>query len=1006
MELTALFARVNKTRFIDNAHSLIKTYLEQTASIKNSRLHIRKFYEYFEVYSSSGQNIENEEYSLKPKINEIVKKINSELNEEERMVFFLSFLELIKLDKKIESEELHFAELLSIEMHISRNDYKNSLVFILCDDSEINLEDNQDFLLISSKKNDGFDELEGSWIEQNRPHEKEKKLFLIKENLEGNILILRLQGTNYLVGRYFGDQGITLNNKRYLPGKFFLIGQFDQLKTGNDIRLTYQEIIAGFKIILPHTALRFVGEKVSTRAKGKIIRISPFNFCEEPGNMVVILCNNSTESKNISLLLAGQVPLSTGKIMLNGYNIHSDRYRVHKMIGLVPKENIFDENISIYENFSFSARLSFPGYSAAKISQLANQTISNLGLREICHIPIKKIKSGMTYEYLCILVNTGVEIIRDPFVLILDLPLEKLNSTNAEEFCQIIKSESIKGKLVFVTSTNPGSCIFKKTDRMWIFDNGGYMIYRGLASNALQYFRNSGNNLVSENEMCPVCGNINADQLYQVIHSKVIDDQGKTTHFRKKTPEEWYKLYQIKIESTEQNIESRKVIPTYSSSIPNVNLQFLAYLNKHFRSFFSNPLRSLMILTGGLLLTFLISGLLRYDWSGSFLFSRHEYLPLLFFLNTIICFITGSAIGVQFTLDDKLHIAYDHFKNYSFFSYLNVKYLLLFALAVVFSFLFTWITDYVSGISGLFIYNWLIYFSTFFIGGSIGIFFGYISRHLRNAISVTLILLILNILFSGYILPFNSLPKQLSSQKYVPAFAEIIPGRWAYEALVVQQVKDNSFQKRFFKAEQTISDLTFKTSVVIPRLQEEIFNYHNDESKPLKLGLFYKELTEINTRYPDIFQFEFLQELNKPEISSEVFMELEDYMRYIQFQLYEKLQEKLSERNELRQSIKDSLGTDNYNSFMNNNFNTPLLLFVSAKKPGKNFVEYQEEIVQTDDLIYKLPDNNFGRAHFFAPQKLMNGYYYDTTYFNLFVLWLEIFVIYILTLIFRRKQII
>jgi hypothetical protein len=250
------------------------------------------------------------------------------------------------------------------------------------------------------------------------------------------------------------------------------------------------------------------------------------------------------------------------------------------------------------------------------------------------------------------------------------------------------------------------------------------------------------------------------------------------------------------------------------------------------------------------------------------------------------------------------------------------------------------------------------------------------------------------------------LPKQLSSQKYVPAFAEVFPGRWAYEALVVQQVKDNNYQKNLFKAEQTISDLTFKTNVVIPRLQEEIFNYHSDESKSLKLSLFYKELTDINSRYPDIFQFEFLNELNKAEISSEVFLELEDYMRYIQFQLYEKLQEKLTERNELRQGIRDSVGTENYNGFINTNNNTPLLMFVSAKKPGKNFIENEKEIIQTDDPIYRLPDNNFGRAHFFAPQKLMNGYYYDTTYFNLFILWLEIFVIYILTLIMRLKRII
>lgn len=1006
MELIALFARVNKTRFIDNAHSLIKTYLEQTATIKNSRLHIRRFYEYFELFSGSDQNQPIDLNSLKLKINAIVQKINSELNEEERIVFFLSFLELIKLDKRVETEELQFAEILSVELHISRKDYKNSLIFILSEQTDNSLEENQDFLLISAQKNNNSDELEGSWIEQNRPRNQERKMYLIRESLEGEVLILRLHGSHFIVGRYFGNEALLLNNRKYLPGNFFLIGQFDQLKIGSEVKLSYQEIIAGFRSGYPHSLLKFTGDNVSTKASGNIIRIAPFNFCEEPGHLVLVLCNNSIESKNLSLLLTGQIPLSSGKICLNGHNIYSDRYRVHKMIGLVPRENIFDENVSIYENLRFSARLSFPGYSEQKVGQIVNQTIQSFGLTEFSHVPIRKINHGMPSEYLKILINTSIEIIRDPFILVLDIPLEKLNSTNAEEFCNILKTESNKGKLIFVTSTNAGNCILKKIDRMWIFDSGGYIIYRGLAGNVLNYFQNAGNNLAAESDVCPICGNLNADQLYQIIHAKVIDNQGKITHSRRISPEEWYNIYKRKVEAGESPSESRKVIPSYASSIPNVNLQFSAYLKKHFLSLISNPRKYLMVLTGGLIIAFLTAGLLRYDWSDNYQFSQHEFLPLLFFLNTIICFVTGAVIGLNFTLDDKIHLAYDHFKNYSFFSYLNVKYLLLTIQSLIFSLLFTYITDSISGISSLFLVNWLIYFSTFFIGGSIGLFLGYIGYQLRNSIFITAILLVLNVLFSGYILPYNSLPKQLASDKYVPAFAEIFPGRWAYEALIVRQAKDNKYQKMLFQVEQQISDLTFKTNVLIPKLQEQLYNSKQSSSKPLNFRIFYKDLKEINNRYPEIYPFEFLEELNEVTIKEYVITELEEYMRFIQFQLYEKLEVSLDRKNKLRNSLKDSLGQENYTKLLKSNFNVPLQMYVSAKKPGRNFIETDGEIIQTDEPIYRLPDNNFGRSHFFAPQKLMNGFYYDTTYFNLFALWLEIFLVYLSTLILRKKTVI
>lgn len=1005
MELIALFARVNKTRFIDNAHSLLKTYLDQTSSIKNSRLHIRRFYEYFELFSFAEQSIKNDEPALKQNINEIVKKINSELNEEERIVFFLSFLELIKLDKKIETEELHFADLLSNELHISKKDYKNSLIFILCEETKGVPDENQDFLIISSQKENGFDELEGTWIEENRPREKEGKTYVIKEDMEGEMLVLRLQGTHFFVGRYFGSQPVLLNSRKFLPGNFFLIGQFDQLKVAQEVKLSYQDISSGFRSVFPHTSLKLVGQNVSTRATNGQHKFAPFSFCEEAGNVVAILCNNSSESRNISLLLSGQLPLATGKICLNGYNITSEKYRVHKLIGLVPRENIFDENISIYDNFWFSARLSFPGYSENRIAQLVEQTIVNLRLKEFCRTPIRKINNGMPSEYLKILINTGVEIIRDPFILILDLPLEKLNSTNAEEFCHFIKSESNKGKLIFITSINPGNCILKKTDRIWIFDHGGFIIYRGLAGNVLNYFRNSGNNLIAESDVCPVCGNLNADQLYQIIHSRIIDKTGKTTHNRKVNPEDWYKLYLKKIEGIETRPESRKVIPSYASSIPDVSIQFLAYIRKFALSFISNPKKSLLTLTGGLLIAFLTAGLLRYDWTNNYSFSKNEFLPLLFFLNTIVCFVTGTIIGLQFTLEDKVQLSHDHFKNLSFFSYLNVKYLLLAFLSFIFSTLFTYISDVISGINGLLLLNWLIYFSIFFIGGSIGLFLGYISLYLRNAIFITTILLVLNMLFSGYMLPYNSLPKQIASVKYVPAFAEVFPGRWAYEALVVQQAKDNLFQKEIFLAEQKVSDLTFKSNVLVPKLQEKLYNSTQNPGKPVNYNVYYNALTEISTRYPEIFPFEFIDSLTNKEVDAFIIEELEEYMRFVQFQLYEHLDAAIKNKNKLSLNLKDSLGTEKFSKLQNENLNIPLLSYVSSKKGSKNFIEENGEIVQTNDPIFRLPDNNFGRSHFFAPQKLMNKYYYDTTYFNLFVLWFEIFLVYTLTLVFRRRSI-
>lgn len=1002
MELIALFARVNNTRFIDNAHALVKTYLEQMAFNFNSRLHIRKLYEYFDQYSAKTIEDKPLELSLEDQISLISKKIIVELNEEERTILFLSFLELIKLDKKVETDEIHFAETLASQLDIPKNDYHNSLLFILCDSYE-SIAAGDDFLIISGNQANSLDELEGSWIEENRPQEKEKKLHLYKTGLTGEFIILKFQGTPFLAGRYFGKSTFWLNNKKIQKEKFFLLNQFDQIKVDNALLFNFQEVITSFKNNNPLASLKFTGTNISTSKKANNPGIAPFSFYEELENVVMIICNDSNESNNIVKLLSGQSKLASGSIYLNGYNIVKEPYRVHKMIGLVPKEPLFDSNISIYRNLWFSARLAFPHYQESKLRQIVNSTIQNINLQEFCNIPIKKIKNGVSSEFLRALINLGIEIIRDPFILIMDLPLEKLSPSNAEDFCSILKNESYHGKLIMFTSVSPSACVMMKTDRLWIFDNEGYIIYRGLASNTLDYFRSAGNQVISQDHLCPTCGNINIEQIYQLIHAKNFDKHGKFLGKRKVTPEDWYHLYKGKIEKTEMRPESRKVIPSFAPSIPNINIQFFSYLKREFHSLVSDPRSMIFNLTGGLALAFLIAGLLRYDWTGNFIFSKHQFLPLLFYLNSTLCFAVGIIWGISTSFEEKKRIAYDHFKNYNFFSFLNVKYVFLILFSFIFSCAFTAITNYISGIEDMYLGFWLIYSSTVIIGGSIGLFLGYTSLSVKHSLSVLLIIFLINVLLSGYIIPFNELPKQISSDKYVPAFAEIIPARWTYEALVVREVNDNPYQKKLYDIEQKISDLTFKTNVLLPKFQDLVLSIENKSIKATKLPFISKVLAELSTHYPGIYPFEFNDKLSEQKVSPEVISELEDYLRYVQIQLYEELNLVFEKRNKIKENLKDSLGAGEYSRYLDTYYNPSLSMFVSGKKPGKNYLDTNNEIIQLDDPVFKLPDNNYGRAHFYAPQKLMNGYLYNTTYFNLFVLGLEIFLIYLSTLILWSK---
>jgi len=56
-------------------------------------------------------------------------------------------------------------------------------------------------------------------------------------------------------------------------------------------------------------------------------------------------------------------------------------------------------------------------------------------------------------------------------------------------------------------------------------------------------------------------------------------------------------------------------------------------------------------------------------------------------------------------------------------------------------------------------------------------------------------------------------------------------------------------------------------------------------------------------------------------------------------------------------------------------------------------------LVKIMNPIFHVPESNLGRAHFFSPVKLFNKFYYETIWFNMFIIWVFVFVAYIFVLL-------
>ena len=176
-------------------------------------------------------------------------------------------------------------------------------------------------------------------------------------------------------------------------------------------------------------------------------------------------------------------------MLINGIGIYSGDPGIEGIIGHVSQDDLLIEELSVYQNLYYNAKLCFDNYSEEQLVEVVETVLKNLGLFEIKDIQVgsplnKKISGGQRKR-----LNIALELIREPAVLFLDEPTSGLSSRDSENILDLLKELSFKGKLIFVVIHQPSSDIFKMFDRLLILDTGGYLIFNGNPVDSIEYFK-------------------------------------------------------------------------------------------------------------------------------------------------------------------------------------------------------------------------------------------------------------------------------------------------------------------------------------------------------------------------------------------------------------------------------------------------------------------------------------------------------------------------------------
>jgi ABC-type multidrug transport system ATPase subunit len=994
--LMQLFAIIAKPQSNDkDRRGVVELFLKR---LLNQELVKKYLTTYDERYEEARKKLEKSsterrEGAIAIRIRKLCKEINEQgqLDQEQRIVVVIQVLEFCKSGgQEVSPLELGFISTLAEGLNITPTEYEFIESFVLNAFTKIPL--TSDLLIIN-----GIKKFE---------HKEAKHAY--KDLLKGHIWILFVPSVNKYFVRFIGSGELSMNGQLLLEDKVYPFSQGSSIKGYKITPIYYWDVTMQF-LKEEFKASRVVYEvnNLEYRFKNGTVGIHHMSFKEESGRMVGIMGASGAGKSTLLGVLNGVCDPYDGEVLINGISIHKEKEKIKGLIGYVSQDDLLIEELTVFENLYYNAKLCFDNLTEEEIITRVDGVLKNLGLYEIRNIQVgsplnKKISGGQRKR-----LNISLELIREPAIMFLDEPTSGLSSRDSENILDLLKELARKGKLLFIVIHQPSSEIFKMFDKLIILDTGGYLIYNGNPVDSIEYFKRKIEQANYNESECYVCGNVNPEQIFNIVETKVFTESGQPTETRRISPADWSNLY--KEEKKEDKREPGGTIPEINFKTPNKLKQFIVFTKRDVLSKIADTQYLIITLLEAPILAFFLAFLIRYfDESiknPHYTLYDNSNLPIYIFMSVIVAIFMGLTVSAEEIIKDRKILKREAFLNLSWNSYLMSKVFVQFAISAIQAFTFVLIGNGITQIKGMMFEYWLVLFSCWAGANMLGLV---ISDSFKAVVTIYILipfLVIPQIILSGVMVKFEKLNPDISSPVSIPIYGEFITARWGYEALAVQQFIYNDYEQPFYLFEKEMSKAVFKKDYWNVELKGALDDIINDLDRGVKdkefsdnLLLVSNEIKKQLVLTPEI-KFAFTDQLTSDKITAEIANAAISYVESVR-KFYVNLYNDASDRKE---ALKSRLAGENLQKFLklrDSYFNKSLEEFVKDKNETAKVIVYKGELVQKLDPIFMDSKHKLLRAHFYAPEKQIFGMKVDTYAVNVFVLWIMTFFLY-LALYFR-----
>jgi ABC-type multidrug transport system ATPase subunit len=798
---------------------------------------------------------------------------------------------------------------------------------------------------------------------------------------------------------------VFLNGLPVITRMIYLFAKGSSIKLTTDKPIYYSDVVSRFLAAQSFPEISFSAENLHYKFPNGKTGLRNIDIHENEASLIGIMGSSGAGKTTLLNLLTGVEKPTSGTIKINGHDLHSERENLEGVIGYIPQDDLLIDELTVYQNLFFNAQLCFKDKSKDEIHELVIDTLKNLDLFDSKDLkvgsPLKKLISGGQRKRL----NIALELLREPAILFVDEPTSGLSSRDSENVMDLLRELSLKGKLIFVVIHQPSSEIYNVFDKIILMDTGGYMIFNGNPIEAISYFKKADGQINYENARCNICGNVNPEQLFDIVHAEVVDEYGHYTNKRKHTPEEWQGKFRNEFEI--KKIDHTTAPPPHTLNIPLWFKQFRIFVKRDFLSKLSNRQYFIIALVEAPLLGFILTYIIRYFADPSvnkYVFLENENIPQFIFMTIIVAMFLGLTISAEEIFKDRKILRRESFLNLSRSSYLFSKMFILFSISAVQAILFVLVANSILEIKGMWLEYWFGFFTVSCFANLLGL---NISSSFQSVVTIYILiplLIIPQMILGGAMFSFDKLNKTIVRVDKVPLIAEFMASKWAYEGMIVNQFVHNRYEQLFYQYDKPLYNADYKQVYHIPELKERIEDIlFNVEMGNAEFSAYKNEFVLITKELKKEIRihtsFELLEEedLNVETFSKESAERALNYLENLQG-IYTRIYD--SEHNKKEARIRDYMNRipEEYKELKEDYYNEALSDICRKIYEKHKIIQVGDDLVRHVDPIFQDPvvtsPLDF-RSHFLAPQKHFLGKYFDTYWFNMIFIWLMTVTLYL-----------